>query len=213
MSSPIDFALYFITDPEGPRDLVETVLEAVDGGATVVQLRHKHASDGEFLELGRTLQALLAARRVPLIVNDRVEIAQAIGAAGVHVGRGDLAAERARAILGPDAILGLSAYNPDDVARIDPSIVDYVGLGSVFPTSTKTDLDPPIGLAVFRDLRASIPLPVVAIGGIGEHNAEDVFAHGADGIAVVTAISRASDPRSAASRLAAIAARAKTTRT
>jgi thiamine-phosphate pyrophosphorylase len=213
VSSPIDLTLYFITDPEGPRDLVETVLEAVDGGATVVQLRHKHASDAEFLELGRTLQALLAARRIPLLVNDRVEIAQEIGAAGAHVGQGDLAAERARAILGPDAIIGLSAYGPADVSRIDASVVDYVGLGSVFPTSTKTDLDPPIGLAGFAALRAAIALPVVAIGGIHEDNAAGVFAHGADGIAVVTAISRAPDPRSAASRLAAIAARAKTTRT
>lgn len=212
MRPSIDLTLYFITDPEGPHDLVETVLEAVDGGATVVQLRHKHASDAEFLALARTLQALLSARRIPLLVNDRVEIAQEIGAAGVHVGQGDLAAEHARAIMGPGAIVGLSAYGVADVARVDPSIVDYVGLGSVFPTSTKTDLDPPIGLAGFRELRAAIPIPVVAIGGISEQNAAGVFAHGADGIAVVTAISRAPEPRAAAERLAAIAARAKTTR-
>jgi thiamine-phosphate pyrophosphorylase len=213
VSASIDLSLYFVTDPEGPRDLVETVLEAVDGGATAVQLRHKHATDAEFLEIARTLKALLSARRIPLIVNDRVEIAQEIGAAGVHVGQSDLAAERARAIVGPGTIVGLSASTVSDVAGIDARIVDYVGLGSVFPTSTKLDIEPPLGLDAFRALRGAIALPVVGIGGITIDNAADVFAHGADGIAVITAVSRAPDPRAAAQALAAIAARAKTSRT
>jgi len=205
VKSLFDLALYLVTDPEmtARRGLVETVAAAVDGGVTMVQLRDKGGTARAMIETGSALRALLASRGIPLLVNDRVDIAQAIGADGVHVGRDDLPPARARAALGPHAIVGWSITGEDQLADFDPAAVDYVGLGPLFPTGTKADAAPAMGEAVFARLRHRLPCPVVAIGGISALNAARAIAAGADGVAVVSAICAARDPRAAARALRA----------
>jgi len=203
MTSRFDLSLYLVTDPAmtSRRGLLETVASAVGGGVTLVQLRDKEAPARDLIEAGRALKALLAPTGIPLVVNDRIEVARAIGADGVHVGQGDLPPEAARAILGPDAVIGLSITREEEIATFNPSIVDYIGLGPIFPTGTKSDAAPAFGEHVFAALRRRLSCPVVAIGGITPGNASQAIAAGADGIAVVSAICSAADPRAAARTL------------
>jgi thiamine-phosphate pyrophosphorylase len=198
-----DPTLYLVTDAAllAGRDLVATVLAAVRGGVTMVQLRDKEASGRALLEQARALVAALAPLGVPLVVNDRVDIAHAAGAAGAHLGQSDLPAAAARAILGPAALIGLSIEQVEEIDAVDPQVVDHVAASPVFATATKGDIAPPLGLAGVRALRARTRLPIVAIGGIGVENAALVRAAGADGVAVVSAILAAADPRRAAERL------------
>ena len=202
MHPPFNLALYLVTDPEmtAHRGLLETVAAAVAGGVTIVQLRHKEGPARPMVESGRALKALLAPHGIPLLINDRVDVAQAIGADGIHVGQRDLSPAAARALLGPEAIVGLSISDLGQLATIDAS-VDYVGLGPIFPTGTKPDAAPALNPAAFAALRRRIPRPVVAIGGITLANAASAIAAGADGIAVVSAICAAPDPRTAARAL------------
>jgi thiamine-phosphate pyrophosphorylase len=183
------------------RGLADTVRAAVDGGVTVVQLRDKHMPDAEQIVLAASLQEVLVPRGIPLIVNDRPAVARAVGAAGLHIGQDDGDPAAARAIIGPDAILGLSVTHAGEVATVDPAVVDYVGLGPVFATGTKPDAAPPLGLDGLRAVGATLPVPFVAIGGIDAGNAAAVMATGAVGIAVVSAICAAEDPRAAAAVL------------
>ena len=208
---PFDLSLYLVTDPEmtARRGLLAIVKAALAGGVTLVQLRDKDGPVQAVIDAGRALRALLARRGIPLIVNDRVEVAQAIGAAGVHIGRDDLPPARARASLGPDAIIGWSVTAEDQRADFDPAAVDYVGLGPLFPTGTKADAAPAIGEAAFARIRRRLPCPVVAIGGITAVNAARAIAAGADGVAVVSAICAAPDPRAAARALRAAVAAAR----
>lgn len=203
MSARFDPSLYLVTDPEmtARRGLVETVAAAVDGGVTMVQLRHKGGPMQAIVDAGRALRALLAPRGIPLIVNDRVDVAQAVGADGVHVGRNDPPPAAARAVLGPGAIIGFSIIGESQLADFDPAVIDYVGLGPLFPTGTKADAASTIGEAVFASIRRRLHCPVVAIGGISAFNAARAIAAGADGVAVVSAICAASDPRAAAQAL------------
>ncbi len=200
-----DLTLYLVvgSDVTQGRPLDEIVAAALRGGATLVQLREKAFGDAALVEAARALKSRLAPLGVPLIVNDRVEAAQAAGADGVHLGQDDLDAVRARAILGPDALIGVSAGTAEEAARVDPGLADYVGIGSVYATATKPDAGPPIGIAGLAALAATLaPLPVVAIGGIGARNAAQVMAGGgADGIAVVSAICGAQNPEAAARAL------------
>jgi thiamine-phosphate pyrophosphorylase len=202
---PFDLSLYLVTDPEmtARRGLVETVAAAIEGGVTMVQLRDKGGTAQAMIEAGRALRALLAPRGIRLVVNDRVDIAQAMGADGVHVGRDDLPPARARATLGPDAIIGWSVTSEDRLADFDPAVVDYVGLGPLFPTGTKADAAPAMGEIVFARMRRRLSCPVVAIGGISALNAGRAIAAGADGVAVVSAICAARDPHAAARALRA----------
>jgi len=213
MPVPFNLALYLVTDPEmtARRGLLETVAAAVAGGVTIVQLRHKEGPAQPMIEVGRALKALLAPHRIPLIVNDRVAVAQAIGADGVHVGQNDLPPAEARALLGPDAIVGLSITDESQLATIDTA-VDYVGLGPIFATGTKLDAAPALGEQAFAALRRRIPRPVVAIGGLTIANAASAIAAGADGIAVVSAICAAADPGAAARALRATVDRALASR-
>ena len=177
------------------------------GGVTLVQLREKSLPDAALIELAREIKIVLQPFGVPLIINDRVEVALAADAAGGHLGVDDLAAAEARARLGPARILGVSAGTPGEAALVDPALADYAGVGSVFATATKPDAGPPIGPEGLAGLKARIPLPIVAIGGIGADQAETVMATGVEGIAVVSAICGAADPEAAARDLrAAIAA-------
>jgi thiamine-phosphate pyrophosphorylase len=200
-----DLTLYLVIggDVLGGRPLDEVVAAAVRGGVTLVQLREKARSDAEIVERARALKNLLERLDVPLIVNDRVEVARAAGADGVHLGQDDLDAARARAILGSDKLIGVSAGTAAEAARVDKAAADYVGIGSVYATPTKPDAGAPIGVAGLSDLAAALaPLPAVAIGGIGAGNAAQVMASGAtDGIAVVSAICGAEDPEAAARAL------------
>jgi thiamine-phosphate pyrophosphorylase len=200
MAARFDPSLYLVTDPEmtARRGLVETVAAAIDGGVTAVQLRHKDGPARLMIEAGRALKALLGPRGISLIVNDRVDVAHAIGADGVHVGQGDLPPAAARAILGPHAIIGLSITQEEELGTFDPAVIDYVGLGPIFSTGTKTDAAPALGDAGFAALRHRLSCQVVAIGGITAANAGRAIASGADGIAVVSAICAADDPRAAA---------------
>jgi thiamine-phosphate pyrophosphorylase len=205
MRAPFDLTLYLVTDPAmtARRGLAATVAAAVEGGVTMVQLRHKDGPARLLAEAGRALHALLAPRGIPLIVNDRVDVAREIGAEGVHVGQGDLSPAAARAMLGPGAIIGCSLNAERQLADFVAGDVDYVGLGPLFPTGTKPDAAPALGEAAFAALRRRLACPVVAIGGITAANAARAIAAGADGVAVVSAICAAPDPRAAARALRA----------
>jgi thiamine-phosphate pyrophosphorylase len=200
MRPVFDLSLYLVTDPAmvARRGLVATVLAAVDGGVTLVQLRDKQAGEAEFERDASLLLAALRPQGVPLIINDRPAIARAIGADGVHVGQGDGDPRRVRDLIGEDMILGLSAATPEEFAAIPAGVVDYLGVGPVFATGTKPDHDPPLGVEGLRALMPRAPLRCVAIGGIGLASAAAVKATGVEGIAVVSAICAAEDPRLAA---------------
>jgi thiamine-phosphate pyrophosphorylase len=183
------------------RGLIPTVRAAVAGGVTVVQLRDKDASDDDLTALALALRAELAPRGVPLIVNDRPKAAKAAHADGLHIGQEDGDPHAARALVGPDMILGLSVTNVSEVMTVDPAVVDYVGLGPVFNSATKADAAPPLGLEGLRTVGAMLPVPFIAIGGINAGNAEAVMSAGVAGVAVVSAICAAPDPRRAADGL------------
>ena len=195
--------LYLVTDQSslGARTLTDVVQAAVLGGVTCVQLREKQATAQNFFALATSLMALLAPKGIPLIVNDRVDIALACGAQGVHLGQSDLPVAIARKLLPPEVFIGWSVETPADVARASQLPVDYLGVSPVFATPTKTDTQTPWGLNGLQDLRPQTSLPLVAIGGIHAGNASEVLAAGADSLAVVSAICSAADPRAAAATL------------
>ena len=200
--APFDLTLYLVvgSDAVGGRRLEDVVGAAVRGGVTLVQLREKTLPDADVIARARRLKSLLDPGGVPLIVNDRVEVARAADADGVHLGQDDLDAARARDMLGPDKIVGVSAGTAAEASRVDRALADYVGVGSVYATATKPDAGAPIGVDGLGVLcRALSPLPIVAIGGIHGGNAAEVMASGAaDGVAVVSAVCGAADPEAAA---------------
>ncbi|MEQ8968519.1 MAG: thiamine phosphate synthase [Azospirillaceae bacterium] len=211
----IDLSVMLVTDPVqcAGRGIAATVTEAVAGGATCIQLRDKTADDAELTELARELMAALAGTGVALIVNDRLAVAQAAGADGLHVGQGDGRPAEARARLGAAAIIGVSAHDEVELAAIDPAVVDYVGTGPLRATKTKPDHEPPLGPARLAALRALAPVPMVAIGGVTAEDAPALIGAGIDGLAVVSAICAADDPRAAARRLAEAVAAARAAKT
>lgn len=208
----LDLSLYLVTDPRlgAPRPLVETVAAAVDGGVTLVQLRDPDAPTRHLVETARALVALLRPRGVPLIVNDRVDVALAADADGVHVGQSDMHPSDARALIGPDRILGLSITDPSEMRPADLGSVDYIGVGPIYLQATKPDAAPPIGPEGLTAIRAMTRLPIVAIGGVGPANAEALIRAGADGLSVVSALMAAPDPAEAARVLTAAIKRART---
>ena len=199
MFDPAHLRLCLVTDRDLSmgRSLLEVVGAAVHGGATMVQLREKTAATRAFLEEARALKALLAPLRVPLIINDRVDIALAVEADGVHVGQTDMPVEMVRALLGPGAIIGLSITNHQQINSPDAALPDYLGLGPLYLQQTKPNAATPLGVEGFRALRAATTKPVVAIGGLKVDNSAPVLAAGADGLAVVSAIVGAADVRAA----------------
>lgn len=200
----IDLSLYLVLDPGlcAGFGMVETARAAVAGGATVVQLRDKQADTALMIETGRALKAALSGTGALLIVNDDVEAAVAIGADGLHIGQEDMDAPTARARIGDDMILGLSVETEALAAGVDAAIVDYAGIGPVFATSTKADHKEPTGFAGLARLVRVCPVPAVAIGGLKAAHVGDVFAAGADGLAVVSAICGTRDPEAAAREIA-----------
>ncbi len=196
----LDLSLYLVTDPRlcARYGLVETVVAAVRGGVTIVQLRDKQASDGELIDQARQLKTALAGSGVPLIINDRLAVAIESGADGLHLGQGDGDVVAARAAMGEQAILGLSVQSHAQLARLDPVPLDYLGLGPVFATSTKHDHAQPLGFDGLAALVAASPLPAVAIGGLEAEHVNRIRAAGAKGPAVVSAICGQADPEAAA---------------
>jgi len=188
--------VYVVTDPDASLPVVEQVRAAAQGGASLIQLRDKRASDADIAALVTMLLPELTALGVALIINDRVEVAHATGAHGVHIGQGDGDPMAIRSRIGPDMILGLSVVSMDQ-ARVVPSGVDYIGAGPVRHTATKPDHAPPIGFDGLARITAATRVPTYAIGGITLGDAAAVKAAGAIGIAVVTAVTRAIDAESA----------------
>jgi thiamine-phosphate pyrophosphorylase len=199
-----DLSLYLVLDPDlcEPIGMVETTRLAVRGGVTMVQLRDKRASTVHMIETGMALKAALAGTGVPLIINDNVEAAVAIGADGIHVGQEDMSADEVRARVGKEMILGLSVDRGEHARPADPRHVDYVGVGPVFPTNTKLDHSPAIGFDGLAKLIGMSPLPAVAIGGIKAQHIGECLNAGAKGVAVVSTICGQPDPEEAARHLA-----------
>ncbi|ASR11099.1 thiamine phosphate synthase (plasmid) [Rhizobium leguminosarum bv. viciae] len=200
-----DLSLYLVLDPDlcAEIGMVETARLAVAGGATIVQLRDKHAGTIRMIETGRALKQALDGTGALLIVNDDVEAAIAIGADGLHIGQEDMDAMRARAMIGPEMILGLSVESEALAGAVDPDLVDYTGVGPVFATPTKADHKQPIGFDGLAMLVKASPVPSVAIGGLKADHVAQVFAAGASGLAVVSAICGTPDPEAATRRIAA----------
>lgn len=196
----LDLSLYLVTDPSlcAGHGLEKTVVAAVRGGATVIQLRDKHADDGELIDQARRLKAALAGSGVPLIINDRLTVAVESGADGLHIGQDDGEVAAARAALGEQAILGLSVQTLEQMARLDVERLDYLGLGPVFATPSKHDHAAPLGFEGLASLVAASPLPSVAIGGLKAEHAAAVRQAGAQGLAVISAICGMPDPEAAA---------------
>ncbi|MGZ0085516.1 thiamine phosphate synthase [Caldibacillus thermoamylovorans] len=200
-------AVYFIMGSQNSeRPAVDVLKEALDGGVTLFQFREKGAGALQGREkeaLARQLQRLCRAHRVPLIVNDDVELAIAIDADGVHVGQDDEDARRVREKIG-DKILGVSAHNVEEARAAIEAGADYIGVGPIYPTRSKEDANEAQGPEILRSLREQgIAIPIVAIGGITVDNAQVVIEAGADGVSVISAIASASEPKAAAAALAA----------
>lgn len=202
----IDYSLYLVTDRDLAlgRPLPEVVEEAVKGGVTIVQLREKHCSSAEFYELALQMKKLLNGYRVPLIINDRLDIALAVDADGLHIGQHDLPCDVARRLLGKDKIIGLSVESVQDALKANEQDIDYIGISPVFDTSTKTDTATALGMEGVRQIAAISRHPSVGIGGLNHTNAAQVMQAGADGVCVVSAIMSAAEPGFAARQLKTI---------
>jgi thiamine-phosphate pyrophosphorylase len=199
----VDLRLYYVTDAplSAGRGLVETAARAARGGATIVQLRDPLARPRELLEQARALVGVLHPMGVPVIVNDHAEIARASGAAGCHVGQGDMPPAQVRAIIGDDAVLGLSITDERQMADVPWDLVDHLGVGPVVSRGVKADAAQPMGFAGLEACAHRTRKPIVAIGGMGVEAVPQAIAAGADGIAVVAAIAGAEDPEEAAMAL------------
>lgn len=197
--------LYAVSDSRwlNGRTLISVAEAALQNGATFFQLREKHLEREALVKQAKELALLCRRYGVPFVVDDDVEAALQSGADGVHVGQGDLEAGRVRELIGPDRILGVSARTVEQAVLAERCGADYVGVGSVFSTSTKLDAN---GIAIeeIRRIRAAVSVPLVAIGGINEQNLLSLKGSGADGVAVVSAIFASPDPGGAAKRLAAL---------
>ncbi|KYP79766.1 thiamine phosphate synthase [Ferroacidibacillus organovorans] len=195
--------LYLVTDETSEEKvLLHTLREAIRGGADTIQLRRKNARGRDFVALGHAVRALTREAGVRFIVNDRVDIAQLVEADGVHIGQEDLPCDAVRRLL-PNMLIGVSAATLDEALRAEAQGANYLGVGAVYPTSTKSDARS-TGLAGLETIARAVSIPIVGIGGITPANAAAVFASGASGVAVVSAIMHAPDPRRAAQYFAQI---------
>ncbi len=190
MKKPFNPALYLVTDPElslgRPED--EIVRRAVSAGVTMVQYRDKDASTRRMVEKTRRLMGICGKKGVPLIVNDRLDVALAGGADGVHLGQDDMELVDARRVAGDDLIIGVSVTTTQEAVRAFQNGADYLAANGVFPTATKTDLGEPLGLKGVAQLAAATDLPLVAIGGISADNSREIIEAGGAGVAVVSYI-------------------------
>ncbi len=191
--------LYLILDPSvaGLRSLTDLVNRALETGVRLFQLRMKTPHTGEFYDLAAHLCPLVQQGGGTFIVNDRCDVAMAVGADGVHLGQDDLPLADARAFMGPDKLIGISTHNLNQAIQAEAGGADYIGFGPIFPTATKEHPDPVVGVAGLREVRAKVRIPIVAIGGITTKNIVDVRTAGADCIAVVSAVLSAAEPAKA----------------
>lgn len=183
------------------RSLINVVMEAVQGGVGVVQIREKNSETRDFYELARAMKQRLKGKNVPLIINDRVDVALAVDADGVHVGQKDLPCSVIREMLGPDKIIGVSINTFDQIHKAHEEGVDYLSLSPVYPTPTKPDTTEPFGIAGLIKARKMTTTPLITIGGINKSNIGEIMATGVDGVALVSAICSAPSPRQAAEAL------------
>lgn len=205
MKAQPDYSIYLVTDDgclQG-RELLDCVREALEGGVTLVQYRAKTASSAEMYAEALQLKALCDSFNVPLIINDRLDIAMAVGAAGVHLGQDDLPCAAARKILGEDYIIGVSAHNPAEAKAALQSGADYLGCGAVFGTATKADVKK-LGTEGLEAICKAKGLPVVGIGGVTADNYREVRAAGADGAAIVSGILAQPDIRATVEAIARV---------
>ena len=197
----IDLSLYLVTDnSEDEEKFLKTIEEAINGGVSVVQIREKTADTLDFYNLALKVKEITTKYNVPLIINDRVDVALAIDADGVHVGQSDMPCDVTRKLIGKNKILGVSAATIDEAKKAEKDGADYVGTGAVFPTSTKDDA-PSITKKDLKDIVDSINIPVVAIGGINMENANELKNTGIAGLSVVSAIMSADNPKKASEKL------------
>ena len=199
MKPEMDYSLYLVTDRAlaGERDFEDLVGRAIRGGCTLVQLREKEASSREFYERALRLKKVTDYFHVPLIIDDRIDIMLAVDAAGVHLGQSDLPAEAARQIIGPDKILGVSARTVEDAEKAESDGADYLGVGAVYPTTTKGDAEK-VSREELEKICSTVSIPVVAIGGLNARNIPSLEGSGISGVAVVSAIMAQDRPEEAA---------------
>lgn len=197
-----ELQLYAITDRHwlNGRSLYEVVKESLDGGVTFLQLREKQLDEDHFLEEAKKLQGLCSEYNVPFIINDNVEIALAINADGVHIGQSDMEMKEAREKLGPDKIIGVSAHTKEEALLAQAQGADYLGVGAVFPTSSKDDAES-VSYETLKEICDVVSIPVVAIGGITRENLHQLSGSGISGISVISAIYAQSDIKKAAREL------------
>ncbi len=197
----LDLSLYLVTDKsDDVEKFLKTIEEAIKGGTTVVQIREKTADTLDFYNLALKVKEITEKYNVPLIINDRVDVALAIDADGVHVGQSDMPCDVTRKLVGPDKIVGVSAATIDEAKKAEKDGADYIGTGAVFPTATKDDA-PKITKKDLKEIVDSINIPVVAIGGITLENASQLIDTGIDGLSVVSAIMSSDDPKKSAEKL------------
>ncbi|MFN1581726.1 thiamine phosphate synthase [Vibrio rotiferianus] len=196
------YRLYLVTDDQQDlATLKRVVRKAVEGGVTMVQVREKHGDVRAFIERAQAVKDILKDTDVPLIINDRVDVAMAVDADGVHLGQSDMPATVARELIGPNKILGLSIENEEQLAEADSLPIDYIGLSAIFATPTKTNTKKHWGIDGLKMALETTSLPIVAIGGINESNIPQLSATGVHGLALVSAICHAEDPKAASEYL------------
>lgn len=201
-----DLSLYLIADIEAgyKYPFLKVIEEAILGGVTIVQLRVKNKTKAEFLQSARAMRSLTKSYRIPFIINDDIEVTLAVDADGVHLGQSDIKITEARKILGPNAIIGVSTHNIEEALEAEKKGANYAGVGTVFPTTSKTDIRGIIGVAGLTEVRNKVKLPLVGIGGINLSNVASVVEAGIDGVAVISAIMSSNDPKKTAKEFKAI---------
>jgi len=194
--------LYFVTDSRLTRQgILKDAKQVIEAGCRLIQYREKNKSSREMLEEAKQLASLCKSKGALFIVNDRLDIAQAVDADGVHLGQSDLPIDLARKILGKEKIVGTSNHSVEEAKRSEEAGADYISVGPVFYTNTKKDAGPPVGLNLLKQIRAITRLPIVGIGGVNEENLEQVLRAGADSVAIISAIVSSNDPGKSAERI------------
>lgn len=198
----LDYSLYLVTDRlrMSTKTLTEAVEQAIIGGCTMIQLREKDISSLDFYNLALEVKKVTDKYNTPLIINDRVDLAMAVGAAGVHIGQSDIPADIARKVIGQDMLLGVSVISVKEAEKAVKAGADYLGVGAMFPTRTKLDADF-VSIEELKSIRQAVNLPIVVIGGINKENAMLFGSMGIDGLAVVSAIIAQTDIKQAAATL------------
>lgn len=199
----MNYELYIITDQRisHGRSHLEVAEAAIAGGATIIQFRDKEMKDAETIEVCRKIHKLTNGKRIPFIINDRVEVAKAVDAEGVHLGQEDAPLSFARKVLGKDKIIGISVETVEEALKAAEEGADYLGVGPIYPTATKPDAGSALGIFRLKEIKDSVNIPVVAIGGINEDNLDEVLKAGADGVAVISAVVSSPDITEACRKL------------